>query len=36
MTAQGLHVIDLLGFFANYEDAQQAIETADYVTFDEG
>ena len=31
----GLHVIDFLGFFANYEDAQQAIETADYVTFDE-
>ena len=31
----GLHVIDFLGFFANYEDAQKAIETADYVTFDE-
>ena len=31
----GLHVIDFLGFFANYEDAQKAIEAADYVTFDE-
>ena len=31
----GLHVIDFIGFFANYEDAQKAIETADYVTFEE-
>ena len=31
----GLHVIDFLGFFANYDDAQKAIEAADYVTFDE-
>ena len=31
----GIHVIDFLGFFANYEDAQKAIEAADYVTFDE-
>ncbi len=29
----GLHVIDFLGFFANYDDAQKAIEAADYVTF---
>ena len=32
----GLHVIDFLGFFANYEDAQKAIGAADYVTFEEG
>jgi len=31
----GLHVIDFIGFFANYEDAQKAIEAADYVTFEE-
>lgn len=31
----GLHVIDFLGFFANDDDAQKAIEAADYVTFDE-
>lgn len=31
----GLHVIDFLGFFANYEDAQNTIEAADYVIFDE-
>ena len=31
----GLHVIDFLGFLANYEDAQKAIGAADYVTFDE-
>lgn len=31
----GLHVIDFLGFFANYEDAQKAIGAADYVTFEE-
>ena len=31
----GLNVIDFLGFFANYEDAQKAIGAADYVTFDE-
>jgi hypothetical protein len=31
----GLHVIDFLGFFANNEDAQKAIEAADYVTFNE-
>ena len=30
----GLHVIDFLGFFANHEDAQKAIEAADYVTFE--
>lgn len=32
----GLHVIDFLGFFANDDDAQKAIEAADYVTFAEG
>ena len=31
----GLHVINFLGFFANDDDAQKAIEAADYVTFDE-
>ena len=31
----GLHVIDFLGLFANYEDARKAIDAADYVTFDE-
>lgn len=31
----GLHVIDFIGFFANYEDAQKASEAADYVTFEE-
>ena len=31
----GLNVIDFLGFFANDDDAQKAIEAADYVTFDE-
>ena len=31
----GLHVINFIGFFANYEDAQKAIESVDYVTFDE-
>ena len=31
----GLNVIDFLGFFANYEDAQKAIGAADYVTVDE-
>jgi hypothetical protein len=31
----GLHVIDFIGFFAKYEEAQQASEAADYVTFDE-
>ena len=31
----GLHVIDFLGFFANDDDAQKAIEAADYVTFEE-
>ena len=36
MWGQGdLHVIDFIGLFANYEDAQQAGEAADYVTFDE-
>ena len=30
----GLNVIDFLGFFANYEDAQKAIKAADYVIFD--
>jgi len=30
----GLHVIDFIGFFAKYEEAQQASEAADYVTFD--
>ena len=32
----GLHVIDFIGFFANDADAQKAIESADYVTFEEG
>jgi hypothetical protein len=32
----GLHVINFLGFFANDDDAQKAIESADYVTFEEG
>ena len=32
----GLHVINFLGFFANDDDAQKAIEAADYVTFEEG
>ena len=31
----GLNVINFLGFFANDDDAQKAIESADYVTFDE-
>ena len=31
----GLHVIDFIGFFANDADAQKAIETTDYVTFEE-
>ena len=31
----GLHVIDFIGLFENYEDAQKASEAADYVTFDE-
>jgi hypothetical protein len=31
----GLHVIDFIGFFTNYEDAQKASEAADYVTFEE-
>jgi len=31
----GLHVIDFIGFFANDADAQNAIEAADYVTFEE-
>jgi len=31
----GLHVIDFLGFFANYEDAQNTIGAADYVIFGE-
>ena len=31
----GLHVIDFIGFFSNYEDAQKASEAADYVTFEE-
>jgi hypothetical protein len=31
----GLNVINFLGFFANDNDAQKAIESADYVTFDE-
>ena len=31
----GIHVINFLGFFANDDDAQKAIESADYVTFDE-
>ena len=31
----GLHVINFLGFFASDDDAQKAIEAADYVTFDE-
>ena len=31
----GLHVIDFLGFFASDDDAQKAIEAADYVTFEE-
>ena len=31
----GLNVINFLGFFANDDDAQKAIEAADYVTFDE-
>ena len=31
----GLHVIDFLGFFANYDNAQKAVGAADYVTFDE-
>ena len=31
----GIHVINFLGFFANDDDAQKAIEAADYVTFDE-
>ena len=30
-----LHVIDFLGFFANYDNAQKPIEAADYVTFEE-
>ena len=32
----GLNVIDFLGFFANYEEAQKAIEAAEYVTFEDG
>ena len=32
----GIHVINFLGFFANDDDAQKAIESADYVTFEEG
>lgn len=32
----GIHVINFLGFFANDDDAQKAIEAADYVTFEEG
>ena len=31
----GLNVVNFLGFFANDNDAQKAIEAADYVTFDE-
>ena len=31
----GLHVIDFIGFFTNYEDARKASEAADYVTFEE-
>ena len=31
----GLNVINFLGFFANDDDAQKAIEAADYVTFEE-
>jgi hypothetical protein len=32
----GIHVINFVGFFANDDDAQKAIESADYVTFEEG
>ena len=32
----GIHVINFVGFFANDDDAQKAIEAADYVTFEEG
>ena len=31
----GVHVINFIGFFANDDDAQKAIEAADYVTFNE-
>ena len=32
----GIHIINFVGFFANDDDAQKAIESADYVTFEEG
>ena len=32
----GIHVINFVGFFASDDDAQKAIEAADYVTFEEG